>query len=164
MKTEFSLWSISHKEKPVFITGIPAIRTGFPVMNTGFSLWEKLHRKVFRHEIPNYNEKILLITYFYFITLLPLIVESAISTTSHQLELILKVDWNLSLEIKIFEISLSQIFILKFTEPLQSYCCSVHKNLPRKAELARQVSRYLWRGSVDFKMKNLDHFSSSFLS
>ena len=33
--------------------------------------------------------------------------------------------------------------------------------LPRKAELARQASRYLWRGWVDFK-KNLDHFSSTF--
>ena len=56
-----------------------------------------------------------------------------------------------------------QFTILKFTEPLQSYYCPVQKNLPRKAELAGQVSRYLWRGSVDFK-KSLDHFSSSFLS
>ena len=53
-----------------------------------------------------------------------------------------------SLEINIFEINhisliCLQFFILKFTEPLQSYCCPVQKNLPRKAELARQVSRYL---------------------
>ena len=54
-----------------------------------------------------------------------------------------------------------EFFILKFTEPLQSCCCPVQKNLPRWAELAWQVSRYLWRGSVDFK-KNLDHLSSSF--
>ena len=43
MKTGFSLWTFSHREKPVFITGIPAMRTGFPVMKTGFSLWEELH-------------------------------------------------------------------------------------------------------------------------
>ena len=54
-----------------------------------------------------------------------------------------------------------EFFILKFTEPLQSYCCPVQKNLPRWAELVWQVSRYLWRGSGDFK-KNLDHLSSSF--
>ena len=44
-KTGFSLWSFSHREKPVFITGVPAMRTGFPVMKTGFSLWEKFHRE-----------------------------------------------------------------------------------------------------------------------
>jgi hypothetical protein len=32
---------------------------------------------------------------------------------------------------------------LEFTEPLQSCCCPVQKNLPRKAELAWQLSRYL---------------------
>jgi hypothetical protein len=42
-------------------------------------------------------------------------------------------------------------FILKFTKPLQSYCCPVQKNLPRKAELAWQVSR----SSVNFKIKRL---------
>ena len=31
-------------------------------------------------------------------------------------------------------------FILKLTEPLQSCCCPVQKDLPRKAELAWQVS------------------------
>ena len=45
MKTGFSLWTFSHREKPVFITGIPAMRTGFPVMKTGFSQWEKVHRE-----------------------------------------------------------------------------------------------------------------------
>jgi hypothetical protein len=35
--------------------------------------------------------------------------------------------------------------ILKFHDGLQSCCCPVPKNLPRKAELAWQVSRYLWR-------------------
>ena len=45
MKTGFSLWSFPHREKPVFITGIPAMRTGLPVMKTGFSLIEKLHRE-----------------------------------------------------------------------------------------------------------------------
>ena len=33
--------------------------------------------------------------------------------------------------------------ILKFHDSLQSCCCPVQKNLPRKAELAWQVSRYL---------------------
>ena len=38
------------------------------------------------------------------------------------------------------------------------------KNLPIMAEMAWhwQVSRYLRRGTQDFKMKNLDHFSPSF--
>ena len=34
-------------------------------------------------------------------------------------------------------------FILKFTEPLQSCCCPEQKYLPRMAELAWQLSRYL---------------------
>ena len=34
-------------------------------------------------------------------------------------------------------------FILKLTEPLQSCCSPVQKNLPSRAELAWQVSRYL---------------------
>ena len=34
-------------------------------------------------------------------------------------------------------------FILKLTEPLQSCCCPVQKYLPRMAELAWQLSRYL---------------------
>ena len=46
-----------------------------------------------------------------------------------------------------------EIFILKFSEPLQSYCCPVQNNLPRKAQLAWQVSTYLWRGSLNFKLK-----------
>ena len=45
-----------------------------------------------------------------------------------------------------------EFFILKFTEPLQSCCCPVPKNLPIRAELAWQVSRYLWRGSMNFKI------------
>ena len=42
--------------------------------------------------------------------------------------------------------------ILKFHVPLQSCCCPVQKNLPRKAELAWLVSRYLWRGTWNFKI------------
>ena len=38
MKTGFSLWSFSHREKPFFVTG-------FPVMKTDFSLWGKLHKE-----------------------------------------------------------------------------------------------------------------------
>ena len=56
--------------------------------------------------------------------------------------------WNkiLSLEIALFDLKMMVksglgFFILKFTEPLQSYCCQVQKDLPRKAELALQVSR-----------------------
>jgi hypothetical protein len=51
-----------------------------------------------------------------------------------------------SLEITIFDLRIKsglEFFVLKFTEPLQSCCCPVQKNLPRKAELAWQVSRYL---------------------
>ena len=44
--------------------------------------------------------------------------------------------------------------ILKFTEPLQSCCCPVQKYLPRMAELAWQLSRYLWRGLVHFKINS----------
>ena len=39
---------------------------------------------------------------------------------------------------------------------------AVQKSLPRKAELAWQVSRYLWRGTWNFKIFFLDHFSPSF--
>ena len=52
-----------------------------------------------------------------------------------------------------------EFFIWKVTEPLQSCCFPVQKNLPRKAELAWQVSRYLWRGSVDFKLKSRPFFT-----
>ena len=45
-----------------------------------------------------------------------------------------------------------EFFILKLNEPLQSCCCPVQTNRPRKAELAWQVSRYLWRGSWNFKI------------
>ena len=41
--------------------------------------------------------------------------------------------------------------ILKFNDGLQSCCCPVQINLPRKAELAWQVSRYLWRPPLNFK-------------
>ena len=34
--------------------------------------------------------------------------------------------------------------VLKFHEPLQSWCFPVQKNLPRNAELTWLVSRYLW--------------------
>ena len=42
--------------------------------------------------------------------------------------------------------------ILKFHDGLQSCCCPVQKNLPRKAELVWQVSRYLWRPLWNFKI------------
>ena len=55
-----------------------------------------------------------------------------------------------------------EFFILKFTEPLQSYYCPVQKNLPRKAELAWQVSRDLWRGSVNFEINTRPLFTIIF--
>ena len=53
-------------------------------------------------------------------------------------------------------------FILKLTEPLQSCCCPVQKFLPRLAELAWQLSRYLWRGSVNFKINSRPLFTVIF--
>ena len=41
--------------------------------------------------------------------------------------------------------------ILEFHDGLQS-CCPVQKNLPRKTELAWQVSRYLWVPPWNFKI------------
>ena len=63
------------------------------------------------------------------------------------------------LETNIFELKMMmksglEFFILKSYQPLQSCCCPVQKNLPRKAELAWQVSRYLRRGQQNFKIKN----------
>ena len=54
----------------------------------------------------------------------------------------------LSLEMTIFGLDMMvksglEKIILKFHVPLQSCCCPVKKYLPRKAELAWQVSRYL---------------------
>jgi hypothetical protein len=54
----------------------------------------------------------------------------------------------LSLEMTIFEIKMImksglEFFILKLNEPLQSCCCPVPNNRPRKAELVWHVSRYL---------------------
>ena len=53
-----------------------------------------------------------------------------------------------SLGIDIFDLKMMvksglEFFILKFTKLLQSCSCTGQKTLPRKAELARQVSRYL---------------------
>ena len=55
-----------------------------------------------------------------------------------------------------------EFFILKFTEPLQSCCCPLPKKLPIRAELAWQVSRYLWRGSVNFKINSRPLFTIIF--
>ena len=53
-------------------------------------------------------------------------------------------------------------FILKLTEPLQSCCCLTQKYLPRMAEMAWQLSRYLWRGSVNFKINSRPLFTVIF--
>ena len=63
------------------------------------------------------------------------------------------------LETNIFELKMMvksglEFFVLKFYQPLQSCCYPVQKKLPRKAELAWQVSRYLRRGQQNFKIKN----------
>ena len=55
-----------------------------------------------------------------------------------------------------------RLFILKFTEPLQSCCFPVQKYLPRMAELAWQLSRYLWRGLVNFKINSRPLFTIIF--
>ena len=39
-----------------------------------------------------------------------------------------------------------------FRVPLQSWCYPVQKNLPWKIELAWQFTRYLWRGTWNFKI------------
>ena len=46
-----------------------------------------------------------------------------------------------------------EFFILKSYVPLQSCCCPVQNKSAQEAELAWQVSRNLWRGSVNFKIK-----------
>ena len=43
--TGFSLCTLSHREKPVFITREPCSHCRDPVFITGISLWEKLHRE-----------------------------------------------------------------------------------------------------------------------
>ena len=48
--------------------------------------------------------------------------------------------------------SVIELFILKSYVPFQSCCCPVQKSLPRRAELAWLVSRYLWRGTWNFKI------------
>ena len=70
----------------------------------------------------------------------------------------------MSLEITIFylKMMLSRLFILKFTEPLQSCCCPVQKYLPRIAKLALHLSRYLWRGLVNFKINSRPLFTIIF--
>ena len=55
----------------------------------------------------------------------------------------------------------SRLFYLKSYVPHQSCYCPVQKNLPRKTEMAWQVSRYFWRGVWNFF---LNHFSPSFFS
>ena len=56
-------------------------------------------------------------------------------------------------------------FRLKFSDSLQSELLllpSANKFSQREAELAWPVSRYLRRGSLNFKIKYLDDFSPSF--
>ena len=76
---------------------------------------------------------------------------------THRLEPILWVEqnlnsWHYHFLLKMMGEKWSRKNILKFHKLLQSCCCQVQKNLLRKAELAWQVSRYLWRGSWNFKL------------
>ena len=48
-----------------------------------------------------------------------------------------------------FLASALESLVLKFYQPLQSFCCPVQKNLPRKAELTSQ----LLKGLVEFQNK-----------
>ena len=66
----------------------------------------------------------------------------------------------LTLEMTIFGLKMMvrsglEFFILKLNEPLQSCCCPVQKNRPRKAELAWQVSKYSLKGLIQFQNKKL---------
>ena len=65
--------------------------------------------------------------------------------------------WTKSLDIDIFYLKIKrrlEFSILKFTDSLLSCCCPVQKYPPRMAELAWQLSSYLWRGSMNFKIKS----------
>ena len=55
-------------------------------------------------------------------------------------------------------------FILKFTEPLQRYLLSCQANSAILGRYFCTGQLQLWRGSVNFKIKSLDHFLPSFLS
>ena len=75
-----------------------------------------------------------------------------------------------SLKITIFDLKmmvksgLCRIFYFEIHRAPSELLLPSAKNLPRKAELARQVSRYLWRGSVDFKKKSRPFFIIIFKS
>ena len=65
--------------------------------------------------------------------------------------------WTKSLDIDIFDLKIKrrlEFSILKFTDSLLSCCCPVQKYPPRMAKLAWQLSSYLWRGSMNFKIKS----------
>ena len=47
---------------------------------------------------------------------------------------------------------------MKFRESLQSGHCPVQKSLPRKAELTWKVRRYLWRGWLNFNIRDFRPF------
>ena len=55
-------------------------------------------------------------------------------------------------------------FILKLTEPLQRYLLSCQANSAILGRYFCTGQQQLWRGSVNFKIKSLDHFLPSFLS
>ena len=64
-----------------------------------------------------------------------------------------------SLEVAIFELKMMvksglEFFYFEIQRAPPECCCPVQKNLPRKAELTWQASRYLSRGSLIFKIKN----------
>ena len=68
-----------------------------------------------------------------------------------------------SLEIDIFGLKWARIFFLKFTEPLQRYLLTCQANSAFLGRFFCTGQQQLWRGSVNFKIKSLDHFLPSFL-
>ena len=81
----------------------------------------------------------------YFLRCLPLLVIDTTPARTHSMYKWTKIS---SLEIDIFDLKMMvkcglEFFLKKFSAPLQSCCCPVQKYLPRMAELAWQLSRYL---------------------
>ena len=69
-------------------------------------------------------------------------IATSLLIVTHHLELLEQVEANI-FELRIMLKSGLEFFILKSYYPLYICCCPVQKNLPRKAELTWQVSRYL---------------------
>ena len=74
-----------------------------------------------------------------------------------------------SFEITIFDLKMMvksglEFFILKFTESLQRYLLTCQANSAILGRYFCTGQQQLWRGSVNFRIKSLDHFLPSSLS